>query len=38
VLTTAVVLFGTAATILKGPMPALGTIFETVVRWATPAY
>ncbi len=35
-LTTALVLFGTAATVARAP--ALVAAFETVVRWATPTY
>jgi hypothetical protein len=38
VLATATVLLGTAGVLLQRQVPALGTIFDTVVRWATPIY
>jgi hypothetical protein len=38
VLTTATVLLGTAGAVLSNQAPVLNQVFETVVRWATPAY
>jgi hypothetical protein len=38
VLITATVLLGTTGAILSKQVPVLNTIFDTVVRWATPAY
>jgi len=38
IITAAVVLFGTVATILSHSAPGLTAYFETIVRWATPAY
>jgi hypothetical protein len=38
VLVTATVLLGTAGAVLSKQVPVLNTIFETVVKWATPAY
>lgn len=38
VLATATVLLGTAGVLLQRQVPVLGTIFDTVVRWATPIY
>jgi len=38
VLTTATVVLGTVGTVLSKQAPVLNRIFETVVRWATPAY
>jgi len=38
IITAAVVLFGTVATILSRSAPGLTAIFEMIVRWATPAY
>jgi len=38
VLTTVTVLLGTAGAVLSKQAPVLNRIFETVVRWATPAY
>jgi hypothetical protein len=38
VLTTATVVLGTVGAVLSKQAPVLNKIFETVVRWATPAY
>jgi hypothetical protein len=38
VLVTATVLLGTVGTVLSRQVPVLNTMFETVVKWATPAY
>lgn len=38
VLTTATVVLGTLGAVLSKQAPVLNKIFETVVRWATPAY
>jgi hypothetical protein len=38
VLTTATVVLGTIGAVLSKQAPVLNRIFETVVRWATPAY
>jgi len=38
VLTTATVVLGTVGAVLAKQAPVLNKIFETVVRWATPAY
>jgi len=38
VLTTVTVLLGTVGAVLSRQAPVLNKIFETVVRWATPAY
>jgi hypothetical protein len=37
-LTTATVVLGTVGAVLSKQAPVLNKIFETVVRWATPAY
>ncbi|MBM3330304.1 fibronectin type III domain-containing protein [candidate division WOR-3 bacterium] len=38
VLVTATVVLGTVAAVLSKQAPVLNQVFETVVRWATPAY
>ncbi len=38
VLVTAIVLLGTVGAVLSRQAPVLNRMFETVVRWATPAY
>jgi hypothetical protein len=38
ILVTATVVLGTAGAVLSKHAPVLNSVYETVVRWATPAY